>query len=159
LGKGTYEVLAARKSSRQLELVRHVRRAHDLARPLAAHVVQLVNLDPSCARARRARRVLYGKHVVRDRARVSGLVPLHFDRVARRSVESLDGAARRGRHVARHVGAGEVRDGGVGRGHADADVRAGRGVVDEDGAQVLVGGRGGYESGGEEGFGEHVWFG
>jgi L-ascorbate metabolism protein UlaG (beta-lactamase superfamily) len=135
----------------------HVRRAHDFARPFSAHVIHLIDLDPSCARACRGRRIFHRKHVVRDRARVPGLVPLHLDRVTRRGVERLDGLAVGGRHVARHVVAGEVRDRGVGGRHADADGWAGGDVVDEDGVKVLVGGDGGYESGGEEGFVEHGW--
>jgi hypothetical protein len=157
----TYEVFTAREAGRQLEFMRHVRRAHDFARPLAAHVIQLIDLDPPSSHARRGRRVLDWQHEVRDRARVPGLVPLHLDGVAGRGVERLDGLAVGGWHVARHVVAGEVCDGGVGRGHADADVGAGRGVVDEDGVEVLVGGGGCHDGGGkEDGFGQHgevVW--
>tara|TARA_R110002003_G_scaffold191_19_gene14848 strand:- start:14250 stop:14675 length:426 start_codon:yes stop_codon:yes gene_type:complete len=129
-GNGTYKILSAGKTSRKLEFMRHVRRLHDFIRPLAIHIVELVDLEPACALACRRRRVVDGEQEVRDGAWVARRVPLHFDRVACGGFHRGDGAAVSRRHVAGHVGRGDIHDGRVGGRHPDADLVAGRLVVD-----------------------------
>lgn len=80
-----HKVLPAREVRRQLEAVLHVGGAHDLVGPLAPLVVELVDLNPAGADARRRRRAAVHGPVqeVRDGARVRRLVPLHRDGVPR----------------------------------------------------------------------------
>lgn len=57
--------------------------------------------------------------------------------------------------VAGYVVGCYVCDGGIGGGHADGGLVAGGDAVDPDLVQVLVGGDGAEEGGGDEGFGDH----
>lgn len=93
---------------------------------------------------------------MRDRPRMRRRVPLDFDRVAGSS--RTDGfGARHGVtvHVAGDVVGGDVGDGAVGGGHADALLEAGGDAVDPELVEVLVGLDGREGKGEEEGGGVH----
>lgn len=73
------------------------------------------------------------------------VIPLHLDAVACFGINGLDCRAVGRWHVARHVVACYIFDGRVGGRHPDPNLVAGRGVVDPDLVEVLVGGDGADE--------------
>ena len=128
--EGTYQVLAARETSRQIELVGHVDRPHDLVGPLSINVVELVDLEPASAHTSGGRSIVdRAEEHVGDWARVSRAIPLHLDAVALAGLDGLDNRRSRRHNVAGDVVARHVGDWAVGRRHPNADLVAGRLIV------------------------------
>lgn len=137
--------------------MRHVGCLHDLRSPLSIDKVHLVNLEPSSTDTSGLRSIIDGtiKHV-RDRSRVSRVIPLDLDLVTLVGLDCLDagwdlGAA----NVAGHVVARQINYGAVGGWHPDADLVSGRDIVDPKLVEVLVSRDGGKKSAREDGLGEH----
>lgn len=151
----TYEILAAGEAGWELELVRHVVRLHDFARPLSSFGVEFIDLEPAAAYTRVGRCIVDGLEEVCDRAWVAGVVPLDFDAVACFGVDGHDGGTRGARHIAGHVIAGYILDGGVAWWHPDADLVAWGGIIDPELMEVLVGGGSSHEGCSKKSLGEH----
>lgn len=158
VGKETYQVVARLKVVRQLKLMCHLHRLHNLIRPLSIHIALLIDLDPAPHPALLRRIPDRPEQEMRDRPRMRRRVPLDFDRVARGG--GADGfGARHGvaAHIAGDVVGADVGDGAVGGGHADALLEAGGDAVDPELVEVLVGLDGregkGEEKGGDVHFG------
>jgi hypothetical protein len=151
------EVLSTREAGRQLELMGHVVRLHDLVGPLAIDLVKLINLEPASADASSLGRVVDGSvQEVSDGARVTGGVPLNLDGVA---LSGRNGLNARGHlaaaDVAGHVIRCYVCDGAVGGRHPDTDLVTGGLIVDPELVKVLVSRDGAEESGSDDSLGEH----
>lgn len=67
---------------REGERICHVDSFHDLVRPLAVYIIQLVDLDPSSNASSLCCICHWAVEEVRDGTRVSGGIPLHLDRIA-----------------------------------------------------------------------------
>ena len=152
------EVFSTGKASRQLELMRHVGRLHDLVGPLAVDLVQLINLKPTSANTGSLGSVVDRSiQEMSDRTRVTGGVPLNFDGVALGSLNSLN---TRWHLVAIDVAGHIVRlyicDRTVGGRHPDADLVARGLIIDPELVEVLVGRDGRDEGGCDDSLGEHL---
>jgi hypothetical protein len=155
------QIVPTRQSGGEFKFVCHVVLSHEKARPRAIDVIQLVDLEPSSAGARRRGRIVHSEEEMGDWASVYDWGPLHFDRVALVGGDGLDGGLGCGGDVAGHVWAGDVGYRAVIGGQADSGLDAGGLVVDPELAEVLVRGGRREEGAGEEEFGEHggFWYG
>ena len=160
---GTEKVLYVGKTSRQLELARHVVGLHDLIGPLAINVVLLVNLEPACTNASRLRGIINGsEQKVRNGTQVTGVIPLHLDGVALGGINRQDASGDLGAvNVAGHVVGLDVSDRAVGGWHTDADLIARSNIVHPKLVKVLVSRDCAKEGGSNDGLGEHFesWLG
>jgi hypothetical protein len=155
----TYKVLSACQAIRKLEFMHEVVRLHHIACPLSVGKVQFVDLEPPITDASICNSVFDGFEKVGDGTGVHEGGPLDLDGVASLGFDCRDSRCALDGDVTGHVVALDICYGRVVWCLPNADVEAGRLVVDPYLLQDLVGRGSGDQSSRKERLGEHleVW--